>query len=41
MGGVVPEEPKIKEVCLSLGSNLKVKEWIRYGLVHIMEGHFA
>ena len=41
MGGVVPEEPKTNGVCLSLGNNLKVKEWIRYGLVYIILEHFV
>ena len=40
-GGLVPEEPKTKEVRLSLGNDVKVKGTYRYGLTHIMEEHFA
>ena len=40
-GGLVPEEPKTKEVRLSLGSDVKMKGKHRYGLEHIMKEHFA
>ena len=40
-GGLVPEEPKTKEVRLSLGSDVEMKGAYRYGLVHIMEDHYA
>ena len=37
-GGLVPEEPKTKEVRLSLGNQDDPSINQRYGLVHIMEG---
>ena len=40
-GGLVPEEPKTKEVRLSLGNDVREKGTYRYGLVHIMEDHYA
>ena len=40
-GGLVPEEPKTKEVRLSLGSDVEMKGTYRYGLVHIMKDHYA
>ena len=39
--GLVPEEPKTKEVRLSLGSDVEMKGAYRYGLVHIMKDHYA
>ena len=40
-GGLVPEEPKTKEVRLSLGNDVREEGTYRYGLAHIMEEHFA
>ena len=40
-GGLVPEEPKTKEVRLSLGNQDDSSINYRYGLIHIMEKHFA
>ena len=40
-GGLVPEEPKTKEVRLSLGNQNDSSINYRYGLIHIMEKHFA
>ena len=39
--GLVPEEPKTKEVRLSLGNQNDSSINYRYGLIHIMEKHFA
>ena len=40
-GGLVPEEPKTKEVRLSLGNQDDSSINYRYGLIHIMAKHFA
>ena len=40
-GGLIPEEPKTKEVRLSLGNDVREEGTYRYGLVHIMEDHYA
>ena len=40
-GGLVPDEPKTKEVRLSLGNQDDSSINYRYGLVHILQEHFA